>query len=147
MNLKDKIEVMQAYLNGAKIDRRIPTAFDSTWKPCDEPQWNWQSSEYRIHKEAPIAKRMTNRQFAEFVSLGNGEFKYDDSTEVHTYYVYDEDEGDCHVDEDVVVRLWGEQDWETPTEEMYKKYVTDTVYSHRDIDYILDKVCKGEGVV
>lgn len=144
MDLKDKIKVMQAYLDGAKIDHRITTTFDPTWKLCSNPMWNWQNVEYRIHKDVPDSNRMTNRQFAEFIALGNGEFKYDDSNEVHTYYVYDEDEEDNPVDEDVVTRLWGERDWETPTEEMYKKYVTDITYSHRDIDYILDKVCKGE---
>jgi len=44
--LKEKIEVMQAFLDGKAIERGSISS--SAWCPTDDPQWNWTAFDYRI---------------------------------------------------------------------------------------------------
>lgn len=52
MNTKEKIEVMQAYLDGKKIELKGEKCVDgwSVWS-SGELNWNWEDNEYRIKKE------------------------------------------------------------------------------------------------
>jgi len=52
MNTKEKIEVMQAYLNGAMIEKKLAITIKAKWEHCElEPAWNWGCYDYRIKKE------------------------------------------------------------------------------------------------
>lgn len=56
MNTKEKIEVMQAYLDGRKIQLRGKTLRFPKWEDIEkEPEWNFINNEYRIKPE-PIRK-------------------------------------------------------------------------------------------
>lgn len=46
---KEKIEVMQAYIAGKKIEVRYPDG--TKWTLTDSPAWQWGSSDYRIVPE------------------------------------------------------------------------------------------------
>lgn len=48
--LQYKIEVMQHYLNGGKVEYLIK----KSWLPCETPQWNWAAVYYRI--ASPVIK-------------------------------------------------------------------------------------------
>ena len=49
MNTKDKIQIMQAWLDGKKIQYRFCTA---DWKDeFGEPEWDWTRFEWRIKPE------------------------------------------------------------------------------------------------
>ena len=53
MTTKEKIEVMQAYAEGKKIQVREIGAKDwSNWGLSLEPDWNWCSCDYRIKPES-----------------------------------------------------------------------------------------------
>ena len=50
MNTKEKIEVMQAFLDGKKIECKFTSAY--TWSVMDgEPKWDWVANDYRIAPE------------------------------------------------------------------------------------------------
>lgn len=118
--LNEMINIMKAYNDGIAIEYRIPTAFDSKWKPCQNPEWNWQNADYRIKKEDFKCKYMTNRQLAELLARGYGEWRYDDGKECHSTYNYDEDDQDKQVDEDIIIRSWREDDWKSPVKDVYE---------------------------
>ena len=48
---KEKIEVMQAYLDGKQIQHR--TSIHSKWENVSEPSWHWYENEYRIKPLEP----------------------------------------------------------------------------------------------
>lgn len=49
MTTKEKIEVMNAYAEGKKIQFRTPGDHDwLDWTCPDEPKWNWGGCDYRI---------------------------------------------------------------------------------------------------
>jgi hypothetical protein len=43
---RQAIEVMEAYLNGAKIEYRMN--YSKVWLETTDPQWNWDGCEYRV---------------------------------------------------------------------------------------------------
>lgn len=43
---KRKIEVMQAYADGKRIEMKFPSG--SSWEECDAPAWDWTALDYRI---------------------------------------------------------------------------------------------------
>ena len=49
MNTKEMIEVMQAFEDGKKIEFRERGS--RTWKPDENPEWDWSGIEYRIAPE------------------------------------------------------------------------------------------------
>jgi len=51
MNTKEKIEVMQAYLDGKTIETEYMDGVWCNWNSSSEPSWCWLSSKYRIKKE------------------------------------------------------------------------------------------------
>lgn len=48
---REHIEVMQAYLDGAKIELRRRDALHAGWQEVLEPRWDWQNLEYRVKPE------------------------------------------------------------------------------------------------
>lgn len=56
MNIKKMIEVMQAYLDGKKIEYS-PVSQDD-WKPVGIPSWSWDKCDYRI---VPEPKKVEGR--------------------------------------------------------------------------------------
>lgn len=71
MNTKEKIEVMQAFLDGKKIQHRVierqSDILDPWYNSLGEPSWIWNTYEYRIKPQDPIDEaydRLTaNQQF------------------------------------------------------------------------------------
>lgn len=51
MTLEEKIDVMQAYLAGKKIQYRDYMAVPVQWVDVEEPAWNWASCDYRVVPE------------------------------------------------------------------------------------------------
>ena len=49
MNTKQKMEVMQAYLDGRPIEVNLGDGWE-LWLPLSEPIWTWGTNEYRIAK-------------------------------------------------------------------------------------------------
>jgi len=48
-SLKEKIEVMQAALDGKEIERNTGT--NNGWQPEPDPDWSWDCWDYRIKPE------------------------------------------------------------------------------------------------
>ena len=46
MDTQEKIKVMQAYVDGRPIQRRLPN--DTNWSDTSIPIWNWHDCQYRI---------------------------------------------------------------------------------------------------
>ena len=44
----DKMSVMDAYVNGARIEIRSSNIFEDDWRATDVPKWNWVQFDYRI---------------------------------------------------------------------------------------------------
>lgn len=68
MNTKEKIEVMQAYLDGRKLEAQHPGSPNWTdWIAEREPIWNWEMVFFRIKPQDPIDEAydriMANCQF------------------------------------------------------------------------------------
>jgi hypothetical protein len=57
MDTKEKIEVMQAYLDGKQIEARgKPAKATHTWTPLhNTPTWDWLRTDYRVKKEPAVA--------------------------------------------------------------------------------------------
>ena len=55
MNTQEKIEIMQAHLDGAVIQS---DAKGDTWSDVGNPVWNWYSIDYRVKPEPEIPKEV-----------------------------------------------------------------------------------------
>lgn len=64
MNTKDMIEVMQAFEDGKKIEFRERGS--RTWKPDENPEWDWSCIEYRIAPEPKKAGRWERKNIRIF---------------------------------------------------------------------------------
>lgn len=51
MELKDKIAVMQAALDGKEIEYRYHSS--TVWLHCAKPIWDWSCNVYRVEPRAP----------------------------------------------------------------------------------------------
>jgi hypothetical protein len=51
---KEKIEVMQAFEDGKKIEFLMPVNGWNEWLPAGEPNWNWETNDYRIKAESKL---------------------------------------------------------------------------------------------
>lgn len=128
-SITEMINIMKAYNDGVEIEYRVPSAFDSSWKSCRNPEWNWQNADYRIKKSGFACEYMTNRELSELLAKGYGEWRYDDGDECHTTYEYSEDEQNNLVDEDVVIRAWREVDWKSPIKDIYNENILSSLKS------------------
>ena len=72
------------------------------------------------YEESP-KQRMTNRQFCEWLAKGNGQWQWKDSSQYHTNYSYSETIDNKEVDEDIIIRTWGSDEWVSPTVDIYER--------------------------
>jgi hypothetical protein len=49
-NTREKLAVMQAFLDGQPIQCKLATLSDPNWTDCD-PMWNWGTYDYRVKPE------------------------------------------------------------------------------------------------
>lgn len=112
---------MQAYEEGKKIAcSNINKEIICTYMKPKEPSWDWMAFDYQV-KEEPPKQRMTNRQFVEWCSKGNGQWKWRDISQCHTDYSYSETADNEEVNEDIHIRLWDSDIWIEPTIDIYER--------------------------
>lgn len=73
---------------------------------------------YRIKPEEPEEKPITNRDLAQWLAEGYGQYMDVDFKVARTYYFYDCCEAltdDAPINKDIRVRLWGDTEWHVPT--------------------------------
>lgn len=71
--------------------------------------------------EEPPKKRMTNRQIAEWLARGNGEYSRDTYDSAYTEYSYSKSERNNEVDSGVKIRSWNSEEWVEPTVDIYER--------------------------
>ncbi len=125
MTTKEKIEVMQAYLNGKKI--QFKEIADDTWEDCSyrfEPDWNWSVFRYRVKPEKEKPRLMTHRQLAEWLAKGNGQLRIMGNCETFTYlsYFFTSSLSDiAEVCDSYLIRSWDSDDWVEPAVDIYER--------------------------
>ena len=75
MSTQDKIDVMQAWMDGHEIESRCRTkGNDGQWRIVADPNWNWRLSEYRVMEEEaePVTDRLHERILAHAQRLDVG---------------------------------------------------------------------------
>lgn len=79
--------------------------------------------EYLYPYEEPPKKRMTNRQLAEWLARGNGQYMLVEKIPPMTYFQYDYADEDDEVDGgyDFVIRSWDSDEWIPPTTDIYER--------------------------
>ena len=84
---------------------------------------------YRIKPEEPEEKPITNRDLAQWLAEGYGQYMDVDFKVARTYYFYDCCEAladDAPINKDIRVRLWGDTEWHVPTRKyMYMRSEND----------------------
>lgn len=93
-------------------------------KDCDYPFQEKDKDNYTqfiYPYEESSEQRMTNRQLAEWLAKGNGQYKLNDSENdfAYTRVSYNERIDDEPVYEAYVIRSWGSEEWIEPTYEVY----------------------------
>lgn len=63
---------------------------------------------------------MTNRQLAEWLAKGKGEYAIENGSLVATHFSYGKSTGDDTVD-DYVIRRWKDTEWSKPTRAIYEE--------------------------
>ena len=71
--------------------------------------------------EEPPKKRMTNRQFAEWIARGNGEYSRDTYDCAYTEYSYSKSKRNSEVDSGMKIRSWDSEEWVEPTVDIYER--------------------------
>lgn len=67
-------------------------------------------------------KLMTNRQLAEWLSKGCGEFSKESYSQAYLNFSYlKRSEENEEVDEDTIIRRWGSDEWVKPTTDIYER--------------------------
>lgn len=70
--------------------------------------------------EEPSKQRMTNRQLAEWLSKGNGEYMDKHMVSIYFNFTYSKDEENDLVDDDILIRAWDSEEWAEPTTDIFK---------------------------
>lgn len=71
--------------------------------------------------EEPPEKRMTNRQIAEWLARGNGEYSRDAYDRAYAEYSYFKSESNNEVDSDMKIRSWDSEEWVEPMVDIYER--------------------------
>lgn len=122
MTTKEKIAVMQAYVDGKQIQIRATRINKSDWVDSyGEPHWDWEFFDYRVKPQEEKPVRMTNRQLAEWLSRGFGSWKMRRSPTVCMDMSYPTFEENISVPNDILIRPWGSDDWVEPTVDIYER--------------------------
>ena len=64
---------------------------------------------------------MSQRQLAEWLARGNGEYSYETSSLTFNYWQYSKGDEDKPVGNYFLIRRWGETEWVKPTKAIYKE--------------------------
>ena len=72
MNIKEKIEVMQAFEDGKAIFERC-IAHGAVWKKCEHPIWDWSTRQY-VAKEEPREIWVNIYDNGDYIQIHNSEF-------------------------------------------------------------------------
>lgn len=117
---KEKIEIMQAFLKGKRIESYPYLKKEIGWCPTSTPIWDWRENDYRVVCD----RMMTQRQLCELLAKGYGEFMVEDETETEVYptYFYSKGNGDNPVADTVRIRPWGGDEWIRPTVDVYEGF-------------------------
>lgn len=102
-----------AHEQGKRIEcKRKGDAWED-WDYTPSPAW-LDDHEYRImSEENPI----TNRELAQWLVEGYGQFTYMSGNEAMYHYSYTRSEDDTPIHKDIRVRLWKDSEWHEPTRE------------------------------
>lgn len=71
--------------------------------------------------EEPPKKRMTNRQLAEWLAKGNGQYTTESYNRVYAAYDYSKVKENNKVDESIIIRPWDSEEWVEPTVDIYER--------------------------
>ena len=121
MTTKEKIAVMQAYVDGKKIQCKYLSEEKDCWCDCEVPLWHWYMKDYRIKPEEEKPVRMTNRQLAEWLARGFGSWKTKRSPTVYMDISCPTFEENIPVPNDIIIRPWVSDDWIEPTVDIYER--------------------------
>lgn len=121
MTTREMIAVMQAFEDGKKIQIADKGSKDWADYGMGEPVWDWDAFDYRIKPEEEKPVRMTNRQFAEWLAKGKGQFKREGGGFIFFYCSYTENDENGHVSKEILIRPWGSDDWVEPTVDIYER--------------------------
>lgn len=104
-----------AYARGEKIQ-----VYDCTkWLDCSgEPNF-FDDCMYRIKPKESNDRRMTYRELAEWLARSKGQYRI--SAVISIDFEYCEHYDSAEVDEGVMIRHWGSEDWIVPTYDVYMK--------------------------
>lgn len=78
-------------------------------------------SYYLLYPYEEPKKRMTNRQIAEWLARGKGEYSRDDCDSAYAEYSYYKSERNNEVDSGMKIRSWGSEEWIEPTVDIYER--------------------------
>lgn len=78
----------------------------------------WQ---YLYPYEEPPKKRMTKRQFAEWIAKGNGEYTFEGCAKNFFIFEYEGSEENEEVNGDIIIRPWDSEEWIEPTVDIYER--------------------------
>lgn len=113
---------MQAYVDGKRIQIRATRINKSDWVDSyGEPHWDWEFFDYRVKPQEEKPVRMTNRQLAEWVGKGNGEWSAVMLAGTHSDFGYIKGKEDTPVELDLLIRPWGSDDWVEPIVDIYNR--------------------------
>lgn len=124
MSIDEQIAVMKAYSEGKTIQSRVKDRFGDEWTDVPDPHWNFGEWDYRVkpENEGTKAERMTNRQLAELMAKGYGEWIGGPVRLPCTMYSYPLSREGSDVDDDMRVRPWGSAEWTIPTVDIYNDF-------------------------
>lgn len=71
--------------------------------------------------EEPPKQRMTNRQLAEWLTKGNGEYTHSNKTSAFVVFSYSIGTGNQPVAGGFNIRTWDSEEWVEPTVDIYKR--------------------------
>lgn len=116
-NIDKMIKVLNAYKEGKKIEGRKKATPWSAWYCLSTPTWNFNVYEYRISENSEVknnVRKMTNKELAEWLAKGNGQFKNGNFGSIKTVLVYTPREENTMVDNTCLIRAWNEDTWHEP---------------------------------
>ena len=64
---------------------------------------------------------MTNRQLAEWLAKGKGEYTLNIASRVFSDKSYSKADGDCLVHDGILIRRWNDTEWVKPTKAIYEE--------------------------
>ncbi len=121
MNTIEKIELMQAYLKGKKIqEKEIGT---DIWEDCDDKfalAWDWSRYNYRIKPKEEKPRLMTHRELFEWIIRGKGQQKSICASLISEALKYYEEKAECPVYL-LLIKPLGSEEWVEPTVDIYER--------------------------